>query len=92
MLQAVAIISGVRKRQRAAAVHVLADVRALAPSPCRTGSPTYNTSMLDIKLIRERPDVVRQLLETGGVGTTGPLISCWISMTKGGKPRGGGGA
>src|ERR1039457_766480 len=36
--------------------------------PCRAEAHTYNAPMLDIKLIRERPDFVRQRLATRGAG------------------------
>ena len=36
--------------------------------PCREAGRTYNAPMLDIKLIRERPDYVRQRLTTRGAG------------------------
>ena len=36
--------------------------------PCREAGRTYNAPMLDIKLIRERPDFVRQRLATRGAG------------------------
>ena len=36
--------------------------------PCREMGHTYNAPMLDIKLIRERPDFVRQRLATRGAG------------------------
>lgn len=36
--------------------------------PCPDNARTYNAPMLDIKLIRERPDFVRQRLATRGAG------------------------
>src|SRR5436190_11904914 len=36
--------------------------------PCRSGGRTYNAPMLDIKLIREKPDFVRQRLALRGGG------------------------
>src|SRR5881396_3659671 len=36
--------------------------------PCRSKGRTYNAPMLDIKLIREKPDFVRQRLTTRGAG------------------------
>src|ERR1035441_818401 len=36
--------------------------------PCPDHARTYNAPMLDIKLIRERPDFVRQRLATRGAG------------------------
>ena len=35
---------------------------------CRERGRTYNAPMLDIKLIREQPDFVRQRLATRGAG------------------------
>src|SRR3954468_7303548 len=34
--------------------------------PCRSDARTYNAPMLDTKLIREKPDFVRQRLATRG--------------------------
>src|SRR3954471_6871388 len=36
--------------------------------PCRSGGRTYNAPMLDIKLIREKPDFVRQRLASRSAG------------------------
>jgi seryl-tRNA synthetase len=36
--------------------------------PCEQGVPSYNSRVLDIKLIREKPDFVRQRLATRGAG------------------------
>ena len=41
--------------------------RRALPS-CPESARTYNAPMLDIKLIRERPDFVRQRLATRGAG------------------------
>jgi seryl-tRNA synthetase len=37
-------------------------------APCPQGDPSYNAPMLDIKVIREQPDLVRQRLATRGAG------------------------
>ena len=46
----------------------LARGTAQALPPCCEPAPSYNAPMLDIKLIRERPDFVRQRLATRGAG------------------------
>ncbi len=48
-------------------------MQAAGVQPCRGKCRTYNAPMLDIKLIRERPDLVRQRLATRGAGDEGRI-------------------
>src|SRR2546428_10641439 len=42
--------------------------RCLRLRPCPARVPSYNAAVLDIKLIREQPDFVRERLATRGAG------------------------
>src|SRR5258708_5319767 len=52
---------------------IMNSFRARSDPPCPDFGRTYNAPMLDIKLIRERPDFVRERLASRGAGDADPI-------------------